>query len=158
MTSKQKKEYTCRISQANRSELIVILYEMFLNYVEDACMADEREERSAFRESIRKARGCVNELMSSLDFSYGLSQQLFQLYAYVNKELACADVRNQREPLSHCRLVMNSLLEAFREVSRQDTSGPVMENVQAVYAGLTYGRGELNESLANEGISRGLFA
>lgn len=31
----------------------------------------------------------------------------------------------------------------------------VMENVQTVYAGLTYGRNNLNENLADQGINRG---
>ena len=33
---KQKKEYTARIAQANRSELVVIIYELFLVAMEDA--------------------------------------------------------------------------------------------------------------------------
>lgn len=35
--------------------------------------------------------------------------------------------------------------ESFEEIAKQDTSGPVMENSQQVYAGLTYGKGSLNE-------------
>ena len=45
------------------------------------------------------------------------------------------------------REVMTKLKEAFEEVAKQDTSGPLMENTQQVYAGLTYGKGSLNEVL-----------
>ena len=36
MTNELKKEYTLRISQANKTQLIVILYEMMLIYVDEA--------------------------------------------------------------------------------------------------------------------------
>jgi len=155
MTDKEKKEFTRRITQANKSGLVVILYEMYLIYIEDAISAENN--RPEFRESIRKARGCINELMNSLDFDYELSYNLLQLYIYVNKEMAGADVRKTAEPLIICKKIMSSLLEAYKQVSVLDTSGSVMENTQSVYAGLTYGRGELTESMADQG-NRGFFA
>ena len=36
MTKEMKQNYTLRISQANKSELVVIVYEMLLTYIEDA--------------------------------------------------------------------------------------------------------------------------
>ena len=46
--------------------------------------------------------------------------------------------------------------QAYATVSKEDTSGSVMENTQTVYAGLTYGKNQLMESLGNEGSLRGL--
>ena len=155
MTSEAKKEFTIRISQANKSGLIVILYEMYLAYLEDAI--NNPDDRAVFREGIRKARGCINELMNSLDFTYELSYLLLRLYIYVNKEMAAADVRGSSDQLLACRKIIEKLLSAYREVSRLDTSAPVMENAQTVYAGLTYGKGKLTESLSNEG-NRGFLA
>ena len=34
MTKEMKQNYTLRISQANKSELVVIVYEMLLTYIE----------------------------------------------------------------------------------------------------------------------------
>ena len=45
------------------------------------------------------------------------------------------------------REVMGKLKEAFIKVAKQDNSAPVMKNTQQVYAGLTYGKGSLNEVL-----------
>lgn len=154
MTDEVKRDFTMRITQANKSGLIVILYEMYLTYLEEAIKAEH--DRAAFREGIRKARGCINELMNSLDFHYELSYNLLQLYVYVNKEMAGADVHKDAGPLKNCRKIMTRLMEVYQEVSRTDTSAPVMENTQAIYAGLTYGKGELTESLVNQG-SRGFF-
>ena len=55
--------------------------------------------------------------------------------------------------------VMESLHSAFAEVAKQDTSGAVMQNTQQVYAGLTYGKGRLNEVFMNGNEqSRGFMA
>lgn len=149
MTDEAKKNFTMRITQANKSGLIVILYEMYLTYLEDAFAAEDN--RMEFREAIRKARGCINELMNSLNFDYEISYQLLRLYVYVNKQMAAADVRSSVAPLTECRKIMSRLSEAYREVSKEDASGPVMEHTQTVYAGLTYGKGKLTESLVHEG-------
>ena len=155
MTDQRKKEFSLRITQASKTELIVILYEMYLDYLGEA--ENAVQDRKAFREAIRKARNCLNELMNSLNFDYETAYHLFQLYLYVSKEMTSADLCVDAKPLKNCRMVIEELLTAYREVSRQDTSGPVMENTQTVYAGLTYGKGKLTESLAYQG-NRGLFA
>ena len=135
--------------------MVVILYEMLLTYLEDAVSAHEKNDRAGFRDGIRKARGCLKELMTSLNFEYELAGNLWQLYLYANKELAMADVRNSTEELSHVEMIMTKLHEAYKEISGLDTSGPVMANTQTVYAGLTYGRNSLTENLDGQGGDRG---
>ena len=155
MTDQRKKEFSLRITQANKTELIVILYEMYLDYLREA--ENTVQDKKSFREAIRKARNCLNELMNSLNFDYETAYRLFQLYLYVSREMTSADISADAKPLKNCRMVIEKLLTAYREVSRQDSSGPVMENTQTVYAGLTYGKGKLTESLAYQG-NRGLLA
>lgn len=149
MTDEAKKDFTMRITHANKSGLIVILYEMYLTYLEDAIKAEDN--RYEFRNNIHKARGCISELMNSLNFEYALAYNLLQLYIYVNKEMAKADVCGSAKPLMVCQKIMTELSEAYREVSAHDISAPIMENTQEVYAGLTYGKGELTESLSHHG-------
>ena len=45
MTRELKQEYTRKIKQANKTQLITILYEMLLIYVEEAADAHEKEDR-----------------------------------------------------------------------------------------------------------------
>ena len=155
MTKELKQEYTLKITQANKSELVVILYEMFLLYLEEAEQGHEKEDKAGFRDGIRKARGCLKELMASLHFEYEPARNLLQLYLYANRELVRAESRNSTENLLHVKSVMTKLHDACALVSRQDTSGPVMGNTQTVYAGLTYGKNTLTESLSDQGSSRG---
>lgn len=156
MTQELKQEFTRKISQANKTQLIVILYEMALTYMEEGKAACEVGDRGAFRTAIRRTRGCINELLASLHFEYDMAMQFLQLYLYVNRELARADVRMRREPLQNAEKVICGLLGAYRELSTQDTDPPVMANAEAVYAGLTYDRKQLLQNLThydNRGFS-----
>ena len=158
MTKELKQQYTLKISQANKTQLVVILYEMLLTYVDEAKSAHEAGDRTGFREGIRKSRGCLKELMASLHFEYEPAMNLLQLYLYANRELARADIRNSTAELDHVKSVMEKLHEAYQKVSEQDVSGPVMANTQTVYAGLTYGKNTLTENLSDQGSSRGFRA
>lgn len=158
MTKELKQQYTLKITQANKTQMIVILYEMFLIYLEETESAHAKEDREGFREGIRKSRGCLRELMASLHFEYEPAMNLLQLYLYINRELAKADIHNSTEELDHVKKVITKLHEAYQKISEQDTSGPVMANTQTVYAGLTYGKNTLTENLSDQGSSRGFRA
>lgn len=155
MTKELKQQYTLKITQANKTQLVVILYEMLLIYLDEAASAHEKNDRAGFRDGIRKAGGCLRELTASLHFEYEPAMNLWQLYLYANKELAMADVRNSTEELSHVKMIMTKLHDAYEKISEQDASGPVMANTQTVYAGLTYGRNSLMENLDGQGGNRG---
>ena len=155
MTRELKQEYTLRITQANKTQLITILYEMVLLYVDEADGALQAENRTDFKSAVRKIRGCMDELTASLNFDYELAQNLQQLYLYVNRELVQASVHYERENLAHVRLVIEGLHKAYKKIEEQDTSGPVMGNTQTVYAGMTYGRNTLMENVADPAANRG---
>ena len=62
---KQKKEYTARIAQANRSELVVIIYELFLVAMEDAGYVYEQLIFSVIRQKLVNG-DTVKEVMGKL--------------------------------------------------------------------------------------------
>ena len=157
MTDDLKQRFTLRITQANKTELVVILYEMTMVYVKDAKEALLIDDVEKFRKEIKRARRCVDELISSLHITYPIARHVMQLYLYVNRELAKADVRCTREPLEHVLLVIQNLYDAYIEISKQDTSEPIMTNTQSVYAGLTYGKNNLNENLMDNTTNRGFL-
>ncbi len=158
MTKECKQQFTLRITQANKTEMIVILYEMLLAYLDEAKNAHEQSEVQEYREALRKVKGCLDELQASLNLDYELAVRLFSLYMYCNRELIKADIRKETEPLSNVRRVIENLLSAYRELAKQDTSAPVMQNSQTVYAGLTYGKNRLSENMAEQGTNRGFRA
>ena len=158
MKDELKQQFALRISQANKTELCVILYEMFQTYVEDAIADLAKEDVKTFRVDIQRARGCLKELMGSLHFEYEPAPTLLKIYIYVSKLLVTADLHNDVEPLKEANVHMGSLHDAFAKLSAENSEGPVMGNAQTVYAGLTYGKNDLNVSMDQGDGKRGYFA
>ena len=97
--------------------------------------------------------------MGALDFSQPISFRLMSLYIYVNKMLVKARITKRPDSLEDVELVVEKLRAGFDGIKEQDTTGPVMQNVQQVYAGLTYGKGTLNETYLNsQDYNRGFNA
>ena len=157
MTKEKKQEFTFRITRANETERVVILYEMLLCYLEEAGKwLEQPDEAALFQESLRKARGCINELMQSLHLEYQPGKELMQLYIYSLKRLARCERIRDGEPLAEVRRIMTALHGAYAQIAPGNTNGPVMNNSQTVYAGLTYGPKDLTENMADQGSNRGM--
>ncbi|MCM1175835.1 MAG: flagellar protein FliS [Blautia sp.] len=155
MTKELKQEFTLRITQANKTQLITILYEMALWYLEEAKEALDAEDKASCKAAVRKVRGCMDELIASLHPEYDLARNLLHLYLFINRELTHANLYFQKENLEHAEFVIRELHKAYKQIEGQDASGPVMGNTQTVYVGLTYGRNDLTENIADPAANRG---
>lgn len=157
MTREVKQQFTFRITQANSTEMVVILYEMLLSYLEEGREALKNTDNAAFRGAVRMARGCINELIGSLHMEYEPAPTLMQLYLFCIRRLASSEIKNDPDSLGEIEQVIRPLRDAYEKISAQNNSGPVMGNSQTVYAGLTYGKNDLTENLADQGANRGMF-
>ena len=157
MTNELKQQFTLRITGANSTELIVILYDMMLSYVEEAKEAHEREDKIGFREALRKIKNCNRELIASLHMEYELAVDLLSLYIFVNKELIKANVYYDESALNYVSSVIGKLREAYIEIAKQNDEAPLMQNTQTILAGYTYGREDITETIPMEN-RRGIYA
>lgn len=144
-------EYTARVTHDNRSQLVVTIYDIILTSLKDGQETFANGDMDESRHSLERAQGLVMELVKALDFQYDISKELLQLYLFVNRRILHALARNKIELLDGVDKIIYNLRNAFEEVSRTDTSEPVMKNTQTVYAGLTYGRGsDLSETFQQQ--------
>jgi len=151
--------FTARATQASRSELIVILYEMILTEINEAKEAYLQEDIATFDKELKRAQKFVNELTVTLDYQYTVSLDLASLYLYINKRIITAIIKRNPVSLDSAESVLKKLLIGFEGVSKEDKSGPMMRNTQQLYAGLTYGKGKLNETYIDPSNgSRGFIA
>lgn len=157
MTSEIKQQFTFRISQANSTEMVVILYEMVLQYLTDAAGSMELGDFAGYQGAVRGARGCIEELLQSLHLEYEPAPVLRQLYLFCLRRLAQAELRMHPELLQEVSGVITPLCDAYRQIAAQNTAGPVMQNAQVVYAGLTYGKNTLTENMADQSMNRGML-
>ena len=160
MKAESVKIFTRRITSANKSEIIVIIYDIIEENLALAKKALAEGDVETHRNEIKQAISFVKELLVSLDLNYEVSKNLASLYIYVSRCLNFALVSGKKEEIEAAEKVLRKLGDSFREVAKTDESKPVMENTQRVYAGITYGRGlDLDETLVAPAMeSRGFRA
>lgn len=156
--------FSYRISQANRTELVVITLDMAIQYIKDA---KEDQDINSYRQNLRNAKRVIDLLVSSLDMSYDISYQLFDVYMVVERYIISAGSRRTEQEgstagymklLESCERMLTMLRKSFYEVSKTDDSAPLMQNTQQVYAGLTYSNGGGASEMLDAGANRGYKA
>lgn len=161
MKKERIQEFATRVTQGSRTDLIVIMYDIVLEDVAEARriaaadteasvngagrMAYGTQTREEYKKELLHAARFISELMAALDFRYRLSYELRNLYVYAHKCLTEAAFSGDTAWLADVEEMMNGLKTAFVKVAEEDNSGPVMQNSQKLTAGLTYGKGRLNE-------------
>ena len=158
MDRSRQKDFARRISQANRTELVVVTYDIILEEIACAKKSLAAGNAEEFRAQIKSAQRFLGELMSVLDYKYSISKNLLSLYEYVQRKLIASDVGGEDRGLDEAVKVIEGLRAGYAGIADKDESGTVMENSQNVYAGLTYGRGSLNEMNMSDGSNRGFLA
>ncbi len=158
MTLEKKQEFTLRISQANRTQMITIISEMVIDYLDEATGLMQGGKKSEADRSLDRAQSCIDELIHSLNLEYELAKNLYQIYIFSKKELMAAGVTGNATRIQRVKKNFMSLHEAYLELEKMDSSEKLMGNTQKVYAGLTYGRYRLNEDFSASYMNRGLRA
>lgn len=153
MTNEEVQAFSLRVTQANQSELTVITYEIVLKYISDAVNALCEKDMDNYMIYNTKAREFLRELMAALTYTDEVSFNLIKIYAFVHDLLVKAEHDKDKGKLETASRLLNTLLEAFRKVAKSDNSPAVMMNTQQVYAGLTYGKGYLNETTLDNNIT-----
>lgn len=154
MTRQEINDFGLKISQANRSGLIVIMYELGIKYIDDGVKELNKGNVEEYRKNIKRAKSVVNELASVLDMKYEISYELRRLYVFMISVLVKADIRKETDELLRVKEMLVQLKDAFATVCNCDNSGPMMQNTEQVYAGLTYSKSSLNENVYSN-INRG---
>lgn len=156
MKDTQKQEFTRRVINANKSELVVILYDMFHQDINDALEYCNTGKHDDMHMEIDNARNILSELINSLDRQYELANNLYRIYRYVERILIEADIKKNEVGLRDADRLMSKLGESFRVVASRDNKPAVYQNADKVYAGVTYGKGMLNENTVS--VNRGMLA
>ena len=158
MNDEKRQEYTRRITSDNKSQLIVTIYDIALEYIDESKKAIDSNDKAEFRKNVARAQKCVESLIAALNFDYEMAHPLWHIYFYINKKMSYAIKTTSYEPLKESYEILFKLRGSFDEISKLDNSKPMMDNTQSVIAGMTYGKTTLNEAVQNNGENRGYFA
>ena len=158
MTQERKKEYTLRITQANKTQMITILYEMVLDYTKEARDAISIGDKDLANLKLGYAQSCIDELIRSVNLNIDLGKMLHQIYIFSKKELMICGINYSIHRIWKVEQNFRALHAAYKEIESEDTSAPTMENTQSVFAGLTYGKYSINEDVTASSMNRGIMA
>lgn len=147
MTKEQIQEFTRRISQENHSGFILILCDMIHVYVEDALHAYDEEDAVKYIRQMELAKQSLNELIACFAPGHALSRRVINILRFIYGKFVKSVVKGKPDELDRCLGMIDNLRVGFVKIHEMDPEGPVMTNTHQVYAGLTYGRGTLNESI-----------
>ena len=158
MRKERRQEYSARVVQAKRTELLVIVYEIIQEELELALDCYE-EDMTGFDIALKNAQKFLNELMATLDYQYEIAYQLMAIYKFANKKIIEDRIKKTDDGLEGCIRIFQHLKDGYEGIVSQDDSLPAMENVQKIYAGLTYGKSSLYEiSVDVKNGKRGIYA
>lgn len=139
------------VANATRGELLCITYEILLENIKRAQL-EVGEKR---KDKLKKGVEVIQLLTEDLDFEIALSKELFSLYVYV-QGLLVKD--KSEEEIDRAYSIIDRIYQSFLEISKNEmSSGPSMQNAEVVYAGMTYGRDDLNE-ISLKDVTRGFKA
>lgn len=150
-------EFTRRISQSNRSELVVIVYDIFFTYLQEAEEAYLAQDWEAYKSALHGGERALNELAGALDFSMELAKELYSIYVFCREAIAKAIYKRKFEDAADAVRLMKKLYTSFVEVAKQDHSRPLMQNTEQVFAGYTYGREDVVETYQDITNKRGFL-
>ncbi len=145
MTKEKIQEYSRKVASSTRTGLVVVTYEIIIEYLKLAQEAYDKGDEEGFIFNVKKAKQFVNQLSSCLDLQYDVSKSLLDLYLFANKALHVSILRKQPFDMEAITAMMERLKSAFEVVESEDRQGSVMKNSEQIYAGYTYGRNGLNE-------------
>ena len=148
--------YAARIINATPAQLIVVTYDLVCDFLSEAL---ESGSDDSFAEYTSRAKDAVTQLMCGLNFKYGISQELYDIYLYVYATLTRAFFRYERAAAKEAAELLGTLREGFINAanSSPDTVPDEYEPEPQVYAGLTYQRDGLAE-FVDQSDARGFKA
>jgi len=144
-------QYSFKVTQANKTQLVVIMYDIILDELAAAKEEYKANNIEAFVKTIKHAQKFLIELMNTLDCQYAVGLDLMKLYLYINKGMIQSIIQRKPDALEGLDEMILLLRNAFDQISRTDYSGPVMQTTEQVYAGLTYNRENLSEAYLDAG-------
>lgn len=157
MNKEKKQEFTARVVNANRSELIVIMYDLIFTYMEDARADYEKDDWEAVKVDFDHMETVIRRLVQDLNHSYKVADELYALYQFCLRQLALAKVKKELTGMENAKAVLDNLYVGMKGMAKEDDTSPMMRNSQKVVAGLTYGKSSLSEVQLGDS-NRGFYA
>lgn len=116
MLSPYEKYKQQSIMVATPAELTLMLYDGCIRFLKLAKLNIESKNIQETHNNLTKANNIISELMSTLDMSYSLSEQMLNLYLYIFNEIN--DINFKKDDAKRLEPLIE-IVEDFRDTWKQ---------------------------------------
>lgn len=99
-------------------EMLLLLYDELLKRLTRAELALDNQDYELYNQSITRSKEIVKYLNSTLNFEYGISRQLQQMYEFFLYELSRAEAGRNKVAITELKPLVKELREAFQEAGK----------------------------------------
>lgn len=140
-----------QVANATRGQLLKITYDLLLESLDNVKKYGKEKSEKEFGAEVGRSRQILQELIDTLDFKQEIAQDLLRIYVYINGLLIKSLMVYDETLIDESKMLINQLLEGWNGAIANDPKIlKVMNNAQQLYAGLTYGKNDLNESVLDD--------
>ncbi|MFD2615562.1 flagellar export chaperone FliS [Paenibacillus gansuensis] len=108
---------------ATPAQLLIMLYDGAIRFCRSGLEAIENNDYEQTNINLCKAQAIINEFISSLDSSHGVSDGLHKLYEYMNYLLIQGNIKKVKSPIEEVLGYLIELKETWIEASKLIISG-----------------------------------
>ena len=111
------------VTTATPEELTLMLYNGCIKFINLAEVFIDDKNIEKINVNILKAQDIVNELNITLNMDYEVSENLRQLYSFVNERLIEANLRKDKKPLLEAKEIVTDLRDTWKEAMALSRKG-----------------------------------
>ncbi|MET3852788.1 MULTISPECIES: flagellar export chaperone FliS [Paenibacillus] len=126
ITSPYEKYRQSSVQTSTPGQLLLMLYDGAIRFVRAGIDSLQKKDLQKANLNLGKSQSIVNELLSTLDRSYAVSEGLASLYEYINHLLIESNVKKTVAPAEEALGYLMDLRETFAEAAKM-TAGSLSQ-------------------------------
>ena len=107
-----------KIMTASPAELTLMLYEGAIKFCNIAIMGIEEKNIEKASNNIIKVERIIEEFQATLNFKYPVAKDFDQVYQYLNRRLAEANLKKDKEILEEVLKHLRTMRDTWKEVMK----------------------------------------
>jgi flagellar protein FliS len=127
INSPYQKYQQAQAQTASKPKLLIMLYDGAIRFVKAGIEGITQKDLEKANNNLCKAQAIINELISALDYTYPISNDLLRVYEYMQHRLIEANVYKKVPQAQEVLEYLMDLREAWVEASKSQGLGAVQD-------------------------------
>jgi len=119
------------VMTASSVDLIIMLYDALKKNIVLGRRAIERKDVKGAHRNLMKAQEIVSELINCLDMNYPISEELLNMYEFMLRNLADANIHKEAEYLDPVIDMVEGIRDAWKQISTTNKGTMYLREEQA---------------------------